>query len=280
MSLSLNIGGQHLSLNQPLIMGILNLTTDSFYDGGRYLQMNKAVAHFQNMVDSGADIIDIGAFSSRPGALSIPTEQQLATLVPFITEISQQFRDIPISIDCYQSEVVKKLSEIRPFLVNDITGFSQDQALLYTVAERGLPYVLMHMRGIPEDMQSHTDYDTVCYDVLKDLAIKVHELKRHGIYDFVIDPGFGFAKTTDQNFQLLANLEVFGLFERPVMVGLSRKSMIYKTLDIQPAQALNGTTALHMTALLKGAKILRVHDVLEASETRKLWQQLQSSVKL
>jgi len=274
MAMSLNIGGQLLQLKRPLIMGILNLTKDSFYDGGRYIELDKALAQFQKMMESGADIIDIGAFSSRPGAQSVSVEDQLELLEPFLREVSKQFDHVPISIDCFQSGVVSTLAEIKPFIVNDITGFSQDEDLLKVVAELGLPYVLMHMRGTPETMQTLTTYDDLCFDILRDLSQKVHELRKNGISEFIIDPGFGFAKTTAQNFELLANLEVFGLFERPIMVGLSRKSMIYKTLGLKPDQALNGTTALHMTALMNGAQILRVHDVSEAVETRNLWQQL------
>lgn len=239
--------------------------------------MDKALQQFEELVSSGADIIDIGAFSSRPGAASVSADEQLSRLKPFLTEVSLHFREVPISVDCFESEVVRELAKIKPFLVNDITGFSHDPSLLATIAELGLPYVLMHMRGTPQTMQSMTDYEDLCFEILRDLAVKLHKLKQVGVRDVIIDPGFGFAKTTDQNFEMLSNLDVFSLFERPVMVGLSRKSMIYKTLGTEPGSALNGTTALHMAALMKGARILRVHDVTEALETRKLWQQLQSS---
>lgn len=279
MSVCIRIGDQILSTERPLIMGILNLTKDSFYDGGKYLQLEKAIAQFEKMLVEGADIIDVGAFSSRPGAKDVPVEEQLSLLKPFLEEVKNSYPQVPISIDCNKAEIVRTLCKIKPFLVNDISGFGHDPELLLAVAERGLPYVLMHIRGNPENMQSKASYEDVCFETLTELAKKVHTLRATGIHDFILDPGFGFSKTTGQNFELLANLETFRLFERPLMVGISRKSMIYKTLGVKPQAALNGTTALHMTALMNGADILRVHDVTEASETRNLWVQLQSAVK-
>ena len=260
-------------------MGILNLTTDSFYDGGKYLSLHKAMSRIQEMVEEGADILDIGAFSSRPGAHLVAAEQQLSLLTPVVKEVVKTFPDLVLSVDCFHSEVVQTLGELTNFIVNDITGFSQDESLLDVIRSLDLAYVLMHIRGIPEDMQSNAKYSDVVFEVISELSAKLHFLNSKGISEVLIDPGFGFAKSTAQNFEILRKLNAFGVLRRPIMVGLSRKSMIYKTLGLNPSEALNGTTALHMTSLLNGASILRVHDVKEAVETRTLWQQLQSPVK-
>ena len=257
-------------------MGILNLTKDSFYDGGQYLNEDKAKAHINKMIAEGVDIIDLGAFSSRPGANLVSNADQIKILEPMVSFMSSQYPNCPISLDVFHSEVVNELAPITSFLVNDISGFSWDDHLIQAVSDYNLPYVLMHIKGTPKDMQSMTSYKDVTFEVLDYLAKKVHILKSAGINEIIIDPGFGFAKTTAQNFELLAKLNVFNIFEYPIMVGLSRKSMIYKTLGLKPQEALNGSTALHMTSLMNGAKILRVHDVKEAKETLTLWEQLQS----
>lgn len=276
---TLNVGGTLIDYSQPLIMGILNITKDSFFDGGQYLLIDSAIAQVQKMLDDGADIIDIGAFSSRPGAHLVSAEEQLRLLTPVLTEIASTYPSAVLSIDCFQSQVVKALGSITPFIVNDITGFNLDPTILDVVSDLGCPYVLMHMRGTPADMQTKTEYTDVVFEVLDDLIQKIFELNSRGIDQIIIDPGFGFAKTTEQNFAMLKKLEAFDVLERPVLVGISRKSMIYKTLGSNPQNALNGTTALHMAALMNGADILRVHDVKEAEETRTLWEQLQFPVK-
>ena len=275
--ININLGGSLLHSPHPLIMGILNVTRDSFYDGGRFLDLDAAMRHVEVMISQGADIIDIGAFSSRPGAQLVDAESQLAVLKPVIKEFRQSFPDVPLSVDCYHGAVVTALTDITAFLVNDVTGMSLDKDLEAAVLSNKLPYVLMHMRGKPEDMQSRTDYDDVVYAVLDYLARRVSELASSGLVDVFVDPGFGFSKTLEQNYEMLNKLNVFNILDRPIMVGLSRKSMIYKTLGNTAEEALNGTTALHMAALLNGAAILRVHDVKEAAETRNLWLQLQSS---
>lgn len=276
---TLKVGNTLLDYSQPLIMGILNITNDSFYDGGQYLLLDSAMKQVQLMLDEGADIIDVGAFSSRPGAHLVSAEQQLESLQPVITEIVKSLPDAVLSIDCFHGSVVNALSDIGPFIVNDITGFSQDASILEAVSDKGCPYVLMHMRGTPADMLTQTDYSDVVFEVIDDLIMKIYKLKSKGIDQVIIDPGFGFAKTTTQNFEMLRKLGAFDVLERPIMVGISRKSMVYKTLSTDPKGALNGTTALHMAALMNGADILRVHDVKEAVETRTLWAQLQSPVK-
>ena len=273
---TIKISNQLLSLDKPLVMGILNLTKDSFYDGGKYLNQDKAQAHIDKMIKDGADIIDLGAFSSRPGAEMVSNAEQIKLLEPMVSFLSSQFPNFPISLDICHSEIVNELAAITSFLVNDISGFSWDDQLIQSVSNHKLPYVLMHIKGRPTDMQSKADYKDVTFEILDYMAQKLHMLNSAGVNEVIIDPGFGFAKTTEQNFELLSKLNVFNIFEYPVMVGLSRKSMIYKTLGIMPQDALNGSTALHMTSLMNGAKILRVHDVKEAKETCTLWEQLQS----
>jgi len=275
---TINLGGKLLPYDKPLIMGILNLTRDSFYDGGEYLDQDKAEIQVLKMLNAGADIIDIGAFSSRPGAELVSAAQQLAILEPFIRRIVDHIPDITLSIDTFSAEVVRKLASITPFIVNDISGFSFDDQLIPTVADLGLPYILMHNTGTPKDMQSKANYDDVVSSVLFDLSEKLNFLRTSGVQELIVDPGFGFGKLVDHNYQLLTKLEVFKILKCPVMVGLSRKSMIYKPLESTANEALNGTTALHMVALMNGAQILRVHDVKEASETRILWTQLHSHV--
>jgi len=278
MRQTLNIGGKLLHIERPIVMGILNLTRDSFYDGGRYLDMDKAEEQFDRMISEGATIIDIGAFSSRPGAELVPAKDQLAILEPFVTRIASKYPETVISIDTYDAEVVRELAPIKPFVVNDISGFSYDEGLLDVVAEFNLPYILMHIQGTPANMQVNIEYEDVVFSVLNYLSEKLHTLKSKGIRDIIVDPGFGFGKELDHNYQLLAKLEVFRILNCPVMVGLSRKSMVYKPLKISPELALNGSTALHMAALQNGAQILRVHDVKEAVETLTLWSQLHSHV--
>ena len=273
---TLRVGGSLLDYGQPLIMGILNITSDSFYDGGQYLSIDKAMARVGEIIAEGADILDVGAFSSRPGAHLVSAEDQLSLLTPIVTEIVKSYPDVVLSVDCYHSLVVEKLSRITPFIVNDITGFSQDEKLLDVVKDLDFAYVLMHIKGTPADMQTKASYTDVVFEVISELSAKLHLLRSKGIEELIVDPGFGFAKTKDQNFEILRKLRAFGVLGQPIMVGLSRKSMVYKPLGTDPDNALNGTTALHMAALLNGANILRVHDVKEAVETRILWEQLQS----
>ncbi len=275
---SLNLSGTLLDLSQPVIMGILNLTKDSFYDGGVHNERSAALKQVGKMIEEGADIIDIGAFSSRPGAQMVSPEEQLEILVPVVEAVKKQFPNQILSIDTWSSKVVHELAKLCPFIVNDISGFQYDKNIIAETAKAKLPYVLMHILGKPENMTNNAEYDDVCFEVLTYLAEKTHFLKSEGLKDIIIDPGFGFAKTRAHNFELLSKLDLFKVLDLPVMVGLSRKSMIYKTLGLTPNEALNGTTALHMTALMNGAKILRVHDVKEASETLTLWSQLHPSV--
>lgn len=274
----LNIGGRLLSLAEPIVMGILNVTSDSFYDGGMHNSVDLAIKQTEKMVSEGASIIDVGGFSSSPRSKLIPAEEELKRIEPVVEAISKNHPDVFLSVDTYSSKVVEVLSGYSAFMVNDISGFEYDDNLISVVAEKGFPYVLMHMKGKPENMLDEANYDDVCFEVLDYLAQKLHILKLGGVSQLVVDPGFGFAKTRTQNFEMLSKLQVFSIFDLPVMVGISRKSMIYKTLEINPQAALNGTTALHMASLQNGARILRVHDVAEAVETIKLYNAMNNSV--
>ncbi len=275
---TLRIGKQVLTLEIPLVMGILNLTPDSFYDGGRFNDLDSALAQVQKMVREGVDILDIGAFSSRPGAKPVPVEKQIEVLKPVVEAIMANYPELPLSIDTCYADVVNSLAEFSSFIVNDISGAQWDKGLLDAVAYHNLPYVAMHILGTPETMQNNPEYQDVCVEVLKYLANLQTKLRKKGITDVIVDPGFGFGKTLEHNYRLLAKMEVLQILESPVLVGLSRKSMVYKPLNLSATEALNGTTALHMMALSKGAQILRVHDVKEAVETRNLWLQLHSCV--
>ncbi len=275
---TIRIGKQLISVDKPLVMGILNLTPDSFYDGGKYNDFASAMTQIALMVEEGVDILDLGAFSSRPGAKMVPASKQISILRPVIEEVLKIYPELPLSIDTCYADVVHSLAELTSFIVNDISGAQWDDRLLDAVAQHKLPYVAMHIHGTPETMQDDPEYKDVCMEVLRYLANLQIKLRKRGITDVIIDPGFGFGKTIQHNYQLLEKLEVFQILQSPVLVGLSRKSMVYKPLNITAAEALNGTTALHMMALSKGAGILRAHDVKEALETRNLWVQLQSSV--
>ncbi|TFV92431.1 dihydropteroate synthase [Algoriphagus kandeliae] len=256
-------------------MGILNLTPDSFYAGSRVkIDREDILKRAEKMILEGADILDLGGYSSRPGAEDISEEEELSRVIQPISWISEAFPEVLISIDTFRSNVAKRAIETGAHLVNDISGGSLDSKMYEVVGKLQVPYFLMHMRGTPQTMQQKTDYSKLLPDILNYFAKKLHLIKEFGIKDVIIDPGFGFAKTLEQNYHILKNLEIFRTLGYPVLAGLSRKSMIYKLLGCGPEESLNGTTALHMFALSKGANILRVHDVKEANETRKLFKQL------
>ncbi|MDG1572237.1 dihydropteroate synthase [Robiginitalea sp. M366] len=264
--------GELVDLSTPRVMGILNVTPDSFYDGGRYNAREIAVEQVRRMLGAGADFIDVGGYSSRPGASDIPEAEEHQRVVPLIADLVKEFPEIRISIDTFRSGVAEAALKAGAALVNDISGGQLDPKMLPLVAEARVPYVLMHMRGTPQDMTSRTAYDNLLVDLLKYFSERLAAARDLGIADCIADPGFGFAKTREQNFELLAGLAAFRELEAPLLVGLSRKSMIWKTLNIRPQEALNGTTALHMLALERGANILRVHDVREAVECIRLWE--------
>jgi len=255
-------------------MGILNATPDSFYDGGCYRSDATIVNQVQKMLDEGATFIDVGAYSSKPNAVEVSQDQELQRILPIVELLVKQFPEIILSIDTFRAEVAEQCVKKGAALVNDISAGQLDKNMLKTVAKLHVPYIMMHMRGTPQTMQKHTKYDTILNDILFYFSERIATARALGIKDIIIDPGFGFAKTLEQNFELLNVLEGFKLTSLPFLAGISRKSMIYKTLKNSPSDALNGTTALNMVALQKGASILRVHDVKEALECLKLYNQL------
>ena len=258
-------------------MGILNLTPDSFYDGGRYKNESEILAKVETMLNEGATFVDVGAYSSRPNAEHISEEEELRRIVSIVDLLIKSFPEIMLSIDTFRSEVAKKCVEAGVSIINDISAGTLDEKMLQTVANLHVPYVMMHMRGTPQTMQNLTHYDHLLKDILFYFSERISAARALGIVDIIIDPGFGFAKTIAQNFELLNNLELFKMLELPILVGLSRKSMIYKTLEISVNDALNGTTVLHTVSLHKGSSILRVHDVKEAMECIRLMEQLKPS---
>jgi dihydropteroate synthase len=270
-----NVNGRLLDFSEPKVMGILNLTPDSFYDGSRYNEsVPAAMKRVEKMIGEGVDIIDIGGYSTRPGADDISVEEEVHRVLDVIAATTREFPGIPVSIDTFRSEVARKALDAGAGIINDITGGDYDPDLRKLAVASRVPYIIMHMRGTPKDMNQKTQYDDVVKEVLSALQKKVNEFAQDGLTDVAVDPGFGFAKNTDQNFTMLNDLGVFRMTGKPVLAGISRKSMIWRTLDTKPEDALNGTTALNMVALMKGASILRVHDVKEARECVKLYKRL------
>lgn len=260
-----------MSMETPLVMGILNTTPDSFYDGGRYSQEEAVLNRARTMIEEGVDIIDIGGYSSRPGADDISEEEELNRVIPHIKNIKKEFPEAYLSIDTFRAKVAEKSINAGAHIINDISGGELDKEMFNVVSDTQVPYILMHMKGNPKTMTQKTDYSNLLIEILDFFEKKVSELHVRGVKDIVVDPGFGFAKTMDQNYVLLKNLEYFKVLELPLLAGVSRKSFIYKKLGIAPSEALNGTTVLNTIALLNGAQLLRVHDVREAVETVKLF---------
>ncbi|MCB0569395.1 MAG: dihydropteroate synthase [Phaeodactylibacter sp.] len=275
--LAINCQGRLLSLERPVAMGILNLTPDSFFDGGRYTSLDAVLAHVGQLLEEGAAIIDVGGMSTRPGAAFVSESAELERVVPAIEAIHARFPEALLSIDTVRARVARESVAAGASIINDISAGRMDEGFYETVASLNVPYVLMHMQGTPETMQQEPVYENVVLEVLDFLIAEVGKLRALGLKDIVVDPGFGFGKTVTHNYQLLKNLHVLQCLDCPVLVGLSRKSMVNRALGIKAADALNGTTALHMVALQQGAKILRVHDVRPAVETIKLWEQLENA---
>lgn len=271
---TLNCRGKLLVAERPLIMGIVNVTPDSFYDGSRCDNADAVLRQTERMLNEGADIVDIGAQSTRPNAPLIPIEEELSRLAGIIDVVTDKFPDVFFSIDTFYSKVAELCVAAGAHIINDVSGGQMDTEMISTAAKSGAPYICMHMRGTPQTMQQLNDYDDVTKAVLDYFIIKTAECKSAGIKDVIIDPGFGFSKNIQQNFQLLQNMDRLKMLDRPVLAGLSRKSTIYKTLGVTAAEALNGTTVLNTIALMKGASILRVHDVKEAKECVTLYSQL------
>lgn len=267
---TVNLKGKLLDLAVPTVMAILNITPDSFYAGSRSNTVDDALRRAEGFLNDGAKFIDIGAYSSRPGAAELSPDEELQRLLPVIEAITKKLPEAILSIDTFRALVAKEAILAGAHMINDISAGSMDEAMFETVAELQVPYVIMHMKGTPQTMQQHTQYQDIGMEVVSYFAAKVTALKKLGVKDIIIDPGFGFAKTLEQNYELfrqMDNLQVIGL---PMLVGISRKSMIYKLLDTTPEAALNGTTVLNTLALQKGAAILRVHDVREAVECIKI----------
>ncbi len=274
---TLNCRGRLLDLSAPVVMGILNVTPDSFFDGGRHDDPDHAFRQAEKMIREGARIIDVGGASSRPGADTVPEEEELRRVVPLVSQLAAAFPEIVVSVDTWRASVAREAAAAGAGILNDISAGCMDDNLYPEVAKSGLPYVLMHMQGTPATMQQAPVYDDVVTEVLDFFIAETGRLRTLGVTDIVLDPGFGFGKTVEHNYRLLNHLSLFSsVTGLPVLAGLSRKSMICKVLKVNPEQALNGTTALHMVALQQGAKILRVHDVKEAVEVIRLWEAVEA----
>lgn len=273
--LTIRYNGELIDLNKPSVMGVLNVTPDSFYDGGRFNIIEDAVVHVGEMLESGAKIIDIGAVSTRPGADLLSTEQELKRLKPVVRQIRRKFPNAILSLDTFRADVANEMvQDFGDFIINDISGGLLDPQMFKTVARLKVPYILMHMKGNPENMQKNPAYENVTKEVMKKLSEGVYKLHELGVSDVIVDPGFGFGKTIDHNYQLFNHLDAFRFFELPLLVGVSRKSMIYRLLGKTSDDSLNGTTVLNTLALQAGANILRVHDVKEAVEAVNLFEKI------
>ena len=274
----MELNNKHIDLSVPRVMTIVNVTPDSFYDGCRSFTEEEIEHHVVRAIEEGADMLDVGGYSSRPNADDVAVDEEIARVGRAMKVIRRVYPEMVVSIDTFRAEVVRRIvDEWGACIVNDISAGELDPEMITTVARLGLPYVAMHMRGTPTTMQSMTDYGDIVEEVRSYFVQKISELRAAGIEDIVIDPGFGFAKTLEQNYQLMSGLHRLNDLGAPMLVGISRKSMIYKLLGSTPAEALNGTTALHLEALRQGAKILRVHDTREAVEVVKIYNQLNKS---
>ncbi len=271
-AMTINCRGKLIDLSSPKVMGILNITPDSFHDGGQFLQVSEALNRVEKMLAEGADFIDIGGMSSRPGAEIIPEEEELKRVIPVLTRIVQQIPEAIISVDTIRAKVAREALEAGAHLINDISAGRFDNAIISTVAGFNVPYIIMHMDGLPANMQVAPEYNDVVIDVYDFFIERIKTCRTAGIIDTIIDPGFGFGKTVEHNYSLLRNLSYFSNLQLPILAGVSRKSLICKALGINPDKALNGTTAVNMLALINGAQILRVHDVKEAKEVVKLFE--------
>ncbi|WP_395077050.1 dihydropteroate synthase [Flavobacterium sp.] len=269
--MTINCKGQLIDLSTPKVMGILNVTPDSFYDGGKFTSEKNILLQVEKMLTDGATFIDIGGQSSKPNAGIVSVDDELKRVVSVVDVILKQFPETILSVDTFNSKVAQTCVEIGAAIINDISAGSLDENMFAMIAKLQVPYIMMHMRGNPQTMQKLTDYDDLVKDILFYFSEKVAKARSFGINDLIIDPGFGFAKTIEQNFELLNKLELFQMLELPILVGISRKGMIYKTLETTAENALNGTSVLNTIALTKGANILRVHDVKEAIECVKLF---------
>ena len=271
---TINCKGTLINLSTPKIMGIVNVTPDSFFDGGKLTDADAVVFQADKMLKEGATFIDLGGYSSKPGAEFVSETEELNRVIPIVKLLVEKFPDILLSIDTFRSEVAKQAVENGAALINDISAGMLDENMLETVAKLQVPYIMMHMKGTPKTMQSLANYENLLKEMNFYFSERIAKARRFGLNDIIIDPGFGFAKTLEQNYELLQNLELLQFHDLPILAGISRKSMIYKVLETSPEEALNGTTFLHAFCLQKGANILRVHDVKEAVESVSLIRQL------
>ena len=274
---TINCLGQLLNLNEPKIMGILNVTPDSFYDGGKYSGETEIINQIEKMIEDGASIIDIGGYSSRPGAEHISEEEEIKRVIPIIKMVNSEFPNAILSVDTFRSSVAAKAIESGVSIINDISGGKLDNKMFEIIAHYNVPYVIMHMKGNPQTMQQESNYKNMLEELILYFSKQINLLRKKGVKDIIIDPGFGFGKTLEQNYELLHKLNEFKIFELPILIGISRKSMINKILNIKASDALNGTTALNTLAMLNGANILRVHDVKEATDVLKLVKAFQQA---
>lgn len=277
---SIQLGDTTIDLSIPIVMGVVNITPDSFYDGGKMEDETTMLKAVETMIEDGATIIDVGAVSTRPGADNISTKVELGRLLPAIQAIRKNFPEIVLSVDTFRSWVaVRVIDEVGPIIINDISGGTLDSKMFETVGKLQMPYILSHIKGTPQTMQDDPQYDDVIKEISGYFAEKVKRLTKFGVTEVILDPGFGFGKTLDHNYELLNRLDAFKVFQLPVMAGLSRKSMIWQALDINAEEALNGTSVANTMALLGGADILRVHDVKEAVEAVKIFCEIKASIK-
>ena len=268
--MTINCKGTLIDLSSPKVMGILNITPDSFFDGGKYKNDTDMLVHVKKMLVDGATFIDVGAYSSKPGAVKISEDQEIKRILPVIDLLIREFPDIIISVDTFRSKVAELSINAGAAIINDISGGNMDENMFKTVAKLQVPYIIMHMLGTPQNMQKKPIYSDITHELISFFSDKIFKLHQLKLNDIIIDVGFGFGKTIDHNFELLKNLSLFKNLDTPVLVGISRKSMLYKTLDISAQEALNATTSANTIALLNGANILRVHDVKEAVEAIKI----------
>ena len=275
---SINFNGNLINLDSPIVMSILNTTPDSFYDGGQYNSIDKALKKIDNDLEHGATIIDIGGYSTRPNGIEISLEEEIKRTIPYVESILKRFPKCNISIDTFRGKVASLALDAGAGMINDVSAWNMDSSMLETIKKYKAPYVLMHMKGQPSNMQNNPTYNQLVKEILSFFSNKIKVLKDANVNDIIIDPGFGFGKTIDHNYKILGNLDIFKILSQPILVGISRKSMITKYLNISKINSLNSTTALNMYALSKGTKILRVHNVKEAVECIKLNEKIKNSI--
>lgn len=272
--MTINCKGKLIDLSSPKVMGILNITPDSFFDGGKYNNSASIIKQTEKMLSEGATFIDVGAYSSRPGAKHISEEEELNRIVPIIQLLNKEFKDIIISVDTFRSKVAQETVAHGAVIINDISGGTMDENMFQTIGTLKVPYILMHMQGTPQNMQSKPSYNNITKELISFFSHQLFELKKLQVTDVILDVGFGFGKTIEHNYTLLKELPLFKNLNQPLLIGLSRKSMLYKPLEIAPDEALNATTSANTIALLNGVNILRVHDVKEAMQAIKIVEQL------